>query len=197
MIFSRKLFTKKFCFFTTNAIIFALSACDLPISDVLSSSTQSNYSTPPPPTLPGGGSSVDDETENPPEDVSSGTETDPWDFPYDEGSNPYDKVTDQFDVTNKAKPVDVLFVMDNSGSMAEEQQSVVDSFSTFLEGFTAERIDYHIGIVSTDSTSDASWWTKEWTKRRVEIVAEEKRKKEQRCRMSQRGGRGATPVPGC
>jgi len=75
---------------------------------------------------------------------------------------------------------------------------------TYKEVFTADELSvdcFHPNSHGQDrianATWSASWWTKEWTKRRVEIIAEEKRKKEQRCRMSQRGGRGATPVPGC
>jgi lysophospholipase L1-like esterase len=75
---------------------------------------------------------------------------------------------------------------------------------TYKEVFTANELSidcFHPNSHGQDrianATWNASWWTKEWTKRRAEIVAEEKRKKEQRCRLSQRGGRGATPVPGC
>jgi hypothetical protein len=70
-------------------------------------------------------------------------------------------MNDQFEISNQAKQVDVLFVMDNSASMTEEQQSVVNSFSKFLNGFTQKGIDYQIGVVSTDQITaerDANWW---------------------------------------
>lgn len=49
--------------------------------------------------------------------------------------------------------VDVLFVIDNSGSMADQQQSLIASFDGFVKGLQ-ERLagakSYHIGVVSTD-----------------------------------------------
>ena len=142
----------------TNALISVaavsvlVSACDLPVSEVSSTSSEAPYVP-----APNGNGSTPGNTlppDAPPIDKPAGTK--PWDLPYDAGANPYYRQTDTFDVVNKAKQVDVLFVMDNSGSMAEEQAGVVDSFSKFLEGFTAERIDYHVGVVATDTISSSS-----------------------------------------
>jgi hypothetical protein len=51
------------------------------------------------------------------------------------------------------QPVDVLFVVDNSGSMAEEQIALASAFGAFIE--VLERpwvaIDYRIGITTTDN----------------------------------------------
>ena len=49
--------------------------------------------------------------------------------------------------------VDVLFVIDNSGSMADQQQSLIASFGGFVKGMQdrlAGAKSYHVGIVSTD-----------------------------------------------
>jgi hypothetical protein len=46
--------------------------------------------------------------------------------------------------------VDVLWVIDNSGSMEEEQTKLKDSFGSFMEYFTDSGLDYHVGVVSTD-----------------------------------------------
>lgn len=46
--------------------------------------------------------------------------------------------------------VDVLFVVDNSGSMSEEQKSLKDNFQGFMSYFTSSDMDYHVGVVSTD-----------------------------------------------
>lgn len=46
--------------------------------------------------------------------------------------------------------VDVLFVVDNSGSMSEEQASLRDNFDGFMRYFTSSDMDYHVGVVSTD-----------------------------------------------
>lgn len=49
--------------------------------------------------------------------------------------------------------VDLLFVIDNSNSMAAEQQNLIASFDGFIAGIQAnlgEVNDYHIGVVTTD-----------------------------------------------
>ena len=45
---------------------------------------------------------------------------------------------------------DILFVVDNSCSMAEEQELLATNFPVFLEWFQGSGLDYHIGVVSTD-----------------------------------------------
>lgn len=49
--------------------------------------------------------------------------------------------------------VDVLFIVDNSGSMSEEQRSLRDNFSLFMQYFTDSGLDYHVGVISTDCDS--------------------------------------------
>ena len=44
--------------------------------------------------------------------------------------------------------IDILFVMDNSGSMREEQQSMANQFDSFLEDII--KFDYQIAIITTD-----------------------------------------------
>lgn len=46
--------------------------------------------------------------------------------------------------------VDVLFVVDNSGSMSEEQAALRANFDAFMRYFTDSGMDYHVGVVSTD-----------------------------------------------
>ena len=73
-------------------------------------------------------------------------------------SDTFQKISQSFAVKVAEKKVDVLFVMDDSGSMAEEQKNVVDSFDTFLQGFVDMNVDYHIGLVTTDNTADPNAW---------------------------------------
>lgn len=49
--------------------------------------------------------------------------------------------------------IDVLFVIDNSGSMEEEQALLAENFPQFLQYFLGSGLDYHIGVVSTDLVS--------------------------------------------
>jgi hypothetical protein len=54
--------------------------------------------------------------------------------------------------------IDILFVVDNSGSMTEEQNNLAESFSDFIEGFSQRKLDFHIGVVSTDVTNNTQYW---------------------------------------
>ncbi len=46
--------------------------------------------------------------------------------------------------------VDILWVVDNSPSMSEEQQRVADGFSDFIDSLSDTQIDFHIGVITTD-----------------------------------------------
>jgi hypothetical protein len=53
----------------------------------------------------------------------------------------------------QCKKVDVLFVIDDSGSMADNQKSLIKSFPGFISGLRkrlAGAQDYHIGVVTSD-----------------------------------------------
>ena len=52
-------------------------------------------------------------------------------------------------------PMDVLFVIDDSCSMAEEQARLAGGFASMLEALDAAQLDYHLGVVSTEM-DDAS-----------------------------------------
>jgi hypothetical protein len=45
--------------------------------------------------------------------------------------------------------VDVLFVVDNSCSMSEEQSALASNFNSFINYFVGSGLDYHVGVVST------------------------------------------------
>ncbi len=52
--------------------------------------------------------------------------------------------------------VDLLFVVDNSGSMADEQAALVASVPGFIDGIEhvlGAGVDYHVGVVSTDDNA--------------------------------------------
>lgn len=46
--------------------------------------------------------------------------------------------------------VDVLFVVDNSCSMSEEQALLGNNFPRFMDYFVDSGLDFHIGVISTD-----------------------------------------------
>ncbi|MDP2315139.1 MAG: choice-of-anchor D domain-containing protein [Pseudomonadota bacterium] len=57
-------------------------------------------------------------------------------------------ISDRF--TQSAAPVDVLWVIDNSGSMAQEQTRVASAITSFFSWFTTLNLDYHMGVITTD-----------------------------------------------
>jgi hypothetical protein len=46
--------------------------------------------------------------------------------------------------------VDVLFAIDNSCSMLEEQANLTENFDKFMQFFLQSGLDYHVGVISTD-----------------------------------------------
>lgn len=48
------------------------------------------------------------------------------------------------------KAVDILFVVDNSGSMSTEQNAIANRFSTFIQTMDSQGLDYRIGVITTD-----------------------------------------------
>jgi hypothetical protein len=62
----------------------------------------------------------------------------------------YNWVTDEFE-QESLKDVDILFVVDNSGSMQRVQTSLADNFDTFINIFASSGVDYHIAFITTDN----------------------------------------------
>ena len=57
----------------------------------------------------------------------------------------------QYREINPIRKVDILFVVDNSGSMSEEQANLARNFPVFMDQLTAlQGGDFHIASVSTD-----------------------------------------------
>ncbi len=57
-----------------------------------------------------------------------------------------DELTETFDLTSERK-VDLLFVIDDSKTMKEEQKILAQSFQEFIEKFTLKNLNLHIGII--------------------------------------------------
>ena len=49
--------------------------------------------------------------------------------------------------------MDVLWVIDNSCSMLEEQTTLINNFGAFIGYFLDSQLDWHIGVTSTDMTN--------------------------------------------
>lgn len=52
-------------------------------------------------------------------------------------------------------PADILFVIDNSCSMIEEQARLADNIPNFIDPLLATGLDVHIGVISTDMEDQA------------------------------------------
>lgn len=50
--------------------------------------------------------------------------------------------------------VDILWTIDNSCSMAEEQAALTLNFPRFMSYFVGSGLDYHVGVISTDLDDD-------------------------------------------
>ncbi len=61
--------------------------------------------------------------------------------------------TEEF-TQNSAAEIDVLWVIDNSESMAQEQQGLGESFQSFIATLASSNVDYHIGVISTDPADE-------------------------------------------
>lgn len=55
-------------------------------------------------------------------------------------------------------PADVLFVVDDSASMAEEQQNLSANFGAFLELLGDTTADFRLGVTTTDPLAAACSW---------------------------------------
>lgn len=53
-------------------------------------------------------------------------------------------------VQEPVREVDVLLIIDSSGSMGGEQEKLSVEFQSFIEAFLTAEVDYHIGVVTTD-----------------------------------------------
>jgi hypothetical protein len=54
-----------------------------------------------------------------------------------------------------ASKIDVLWVVDNSGSMAPRQENIARNFQSFINEFTRNAIDYRIAVTTTDIFKEA------------------------------------------
>ena len=60
-------------------------------------------------------------------------------------------VTDSFSQEGDAI-VDILFVVDNSGSMSSNQTNLKNNFDDFMAVFVSAGVDYHVALITTDQS---------------------------------------------
>lgn len=75
--------------------------------------------------------------------------TDPYVVPLF-GSGALDPINEDVFEQLETPEVDILFVIDNSCSMSEEQASLTANFQSFIQFADAQALDYRLAVVSTD-----------------------------------------------
>jgi hypothetical protein len=66
----------------------------------------------------------------------------------------YQSMTETFNQSaSSTKKLDILWVIDDSGSMADEQDALGTNFSAFIDNFIAKNVDFKMAITSTDCSS--------------------------------------------
>jgi hypothetical protein len=66
------------------------------------------------------------------------------------GAGTYDDEQTDIFTQLSGQEVDVLFVVDNSGSMSDEQNSLANNFSSFINAAGVWSTDYRVAVVTTD-----------------------------------------------
>jgi hypothetical protein len=75
-----------------------------------------------------------------------------WDNP---APRPLEDVTQHDQIMQVTSPrVDILWMIDNSGSMGDEQNDLTENFPLFMDFFVGSGLDYHVGVTSSDIDAD-------------------------------------------
>jgi hypothetical protein len=68
----------------------------------------------------------------------------------------YEDVTENFNQSaEETKKLDIMWIIDNSGSMADEQTALGNNFDSFITQFINMNVDFKMGITTTDTSSDS------------------------------------------
>lgn len=60
------------------------------------------------------------------------------------------------------RQVDIIFVVDNSVSMRDEQALLAAAFNRFIGSFSRRKLDFHVGILTTDALDGVFRGRKSW-----------------------------------
>jgi hypothetical protein len=87
--------------------------------------------------------------------VSSDDPADPESFVGLSGEGAEDATIEELFLQEEATAVDVLWVVDNSGSMSTEIGELARSFQTFINAIVDLELDFQIGVITTDMDDPA------------------------------------------
>ncbi|PWU14483.1 MAG: hypothetical protein C5B49_13195 [Bdellovibrio sp.] len=60
--------------------------------------------------------------------------------------------------TVEQNKVDILWVVDNSGSMKPFQQNLANNFNSFITNFVSKNFDFHLAVTTSDSYLAGAFW---------------------------------------
>jgi hypothetical protein len=66
---------------------------------------------------------------------------------------PLTEVTENFIQKDQAK-LDIIWVVDNSGSMSDEQADLSENFDLFIQDFITKKVDFKMAITTTDPSTN-------------------------------------------
>lgn len=69
-------------------------------------------------------------------------------------TNQFKIVTDEFLQLEQSSKLDILWVIDNSGSMEDEQAALAYNFNNFINEFIRKDIDFNMAITTTDTSGN-------------------------------------------
>ena len=69
------------------------------------------------------------------------------------GGGSYEDLVEEIFVQEEISDVDILFVVDNSGSMSGNQSQLAQNIETFMNVFITSGIHYNIGFITTDDAT--------------------------------------------
>jgi hypothetical protein len=87
-------------------------------------------------------------------EVSSNDPLSPVAYTTQEGYGKYYNIVTDSHEQDGMLESDILFVIDNSGSMGRNQTSLANNFDSFINIFSASGVDYRIGFITTDNGSE-------------------------------------------
>ncbi|WPU67065.1 hypothetical protein [Peredibacter starrii] len=71
------------------------------------------------------------------------------------GTDPRCKKETFRQANSQTKKLDIVWIIDNSGSMSDEQEALGDNFSAFIEDFITKDVDFKMAITTTDTSSSS------------------------------------------
>ncbi len=85
-------------------------------------------------------------------EITSNDPATPIAYADQDGLGDYERWVNDLFTQDGTVDVDILFVIDNSGSMGSNQTNIKNNFDTFMNAFTAAGVSYQIALITTDSS---------------------------------------------